>query len=116
MSSVEPRSGNMLDLLPERRGERREARVRVAGITPLPGVASTMQTASFDVSLCNRFVDESSSTYSCRLPYRPSNLRFYPARDRHVETLARCNSIRMDRREHYGNMFLGIHDDLYVGG
>jgi hypothetical protein len=59
MSSVEPRSGNMLDLLPERRGERREARVRVAGITPLPGVASTMQTASFDVSLCNRFVDES---------------------------------------------------------
>jgi hypothetical protein len=58
-SSVEPRHVGPFAGEETETGEEREEKVRVAGITPLPGVASTMQTASFDVSLCNRFVDES---------------------------------------------------------
>jgi hypothetical protein len=55
-SSVEPRHAG--PFAGEETGEEREEKVRVAGIAPLPGLHRPMQTASFDVSLCNRFVDE----------------------------------------------------------
>jgi hypothetical protein len=58
-SSVEPRHVRPFAGEETETGEEREEKVRVAGITPLPGLHRPMQTASLDVSLCNRFVDES---------------------------------------------------------